>query len=86
MYHFLSADNNRFSSRFITIVTELRWPKTVFAQGFSRALLLMQFNACANLVPRGRDPFGQKTGIATSGQEVLYSRTSRHSAHAQSQV
>ena len=26
------------------------------------------YNALHNLVPRGRDPFGQKTGIATSGQ------------------
>ena len=26
------------------------------------------YNALYNLVPRGRDPFGQKTGIATSGQ------------------
>ena len=28
-------------------------------------------SASANLVPRGRDPFGKRTGIATSGQVQL---------------
>ena len=33
--------------------------------------------ALVNLVPRGRDPFGQKTGIATSGQ-VQFRKSAIH--------
>ena len=43
----------------------------------------------SNLVPRGRDPFGQRGDRDLWPgpiPEVRDSRTSRHSAHAQSQV
>ena len=78
-------------SKFITVVQfffrvtpVLQWFQLNFGAGNFRgrrpgtsALRMLLRLTAVNLVPRGRDPFGQKTGIATSGQ-VQFRKSAIH--------